>query len=401
MTDAYHLALLLASTALDACVLLIVVFAPARTPSGLGLYTLLTAACAILCMFLFKAAVLSQFGLNAFGLIHLAYLTLVVSLPVSALALLACEAAHAAHHKPRLFTKPARAALILTLTAAPVGVYASFVEPFQLQVESATLALPPERIGIRPIRVGILADLQTNLVTDYEHAAVDRLLAFQPDLILIPGDVFQGSDRQFELQAAPLQHLFQRLHAPGGCFVVEGDVDANTNRLQRVTHNTCVQMLHNQVAHVSIGDRQITLGGVGLDYNSPAALDVIAKLESHPGTEDIRILIAHRPDVALALKPGSRIDLVVAGHTHGGQIVIPGIGPILTLSHVPNNVAAGGLHAIHANPIYVSRGVGCERGQAPRIRLFCPPELTNLTLASRAQTHAPDAGQTRNVPGIN
>jgi predicted MPP superfamily phosphohydrolase len=43
-------------------------------------------------------------------------------------------------------------------------------------------------------------------------------------------------------------------------------------------------------------------------------------------------------------------------------------------------VAAGGLHAIDGNPIYVSRGVGCERGQAPRIRFFCPPEISLLTL---------------------
>ena len=82
----------------------------------------------------------------------------------------------------------------------------------------------------------------------------------------------------------------------------------------------------------------------------------------------------------MELLPQSRIDLVVSGHTHGGQIVVPFFGPIMTLSHVPRSVAAGGLHQIDGNYIYVSRGVGCERMQAPRIRFLCPPEISLLTL---------------------
>ena len=78
--------------------------------------------------------------------------------------------------------------------------------------------------------------------------------------------------------------------------------------------------------------------------------------------------------------PSSRIDLVVAGHTHGGQVVVPGFGPIITLSGVPRAVAAGGLHEMNGNRIYVSRGAGSEQGQAPRIRLFCPPEVSILEL---------------------
>lgn len=52
----------------------------------------------------------------------------------------------------------------------------------------------------------------------------------------------------------------------------------------------------------------------------------------------------------------------------------------MTLSDVPRPVAAGGLHSLLENRLYVSRGVGCERGQAPRIRFFCPPEISLLQL---------------------
>jgi GH43 family beta-xylosidase len=110
---------------------------------------------------------------------------------------------------------------------------------------------------------------------------------------------------------------------------------------------------------------------------------VVDRLESEPG-DDIRILLSHRPDVVLGLRRDSRIDLVVAGHTHGGQIVVPGFGPPMTLSNVPRAVAAGGLHRINENAVYVSRGVGCERRQAPRVRFLCPPEVSLIALQSQS-----------------
>jgi uncharacterized protein len=141
--------------------------------------------------------------------------------------------------------------------------------------------------------------------------------------------------------------------------------------------------LVNAVVRVEVGDRRVLIGGIELDYKSSGALDVVHRLETTAGDVDIRILLAHRPDAVFNLYPTSRVDLVVAGHTHGGQIVVPGFGPLVTLTGVPREVAAGGLHTIGANPIYVSRGVGCERGQAPRIRFFCPPEVTLLTVGAR------------------
>lgn len=66
--------------------------------------------------------------------------------------------------------------------------------------------------------------------------------------------------------------------------------------------------------------------------------------------------------------------------THGGQVQIPLFGAPLTLSSVARDVGSGGLHELEGRRIYVSRGVGCERGAAPRIRFLCPPEVSLLTL---------------------
>ena len=95
----------------------------------------------------------------------------------------------------------------------------------------------------------------------------------------------------------------------------------------------------------------------------------------------MHLVLVHRPGAGLeALAPDSPLDLVIAGHTHGGQVVVPGFGPPLTLSTAPRHLAAGGLNRVDGNAVYVSRGVGMERKWAPRVRLFCPPEVTLLTL---------------------
>jgi uncharacterized protein len=76
------------------------------------------------------------------------------------------------------------------------------------------------------------------------------------------------------------------------------------------------------------------------------------------------------------------VDLVVAGHTHGGQLQLPLVGPPMIASRVPRDVGAGGLHVLDGRRIYVSRGVGVERGQSPNLRLGAPPEVAVVTLTS-------------------
>jgi predicted MPP superfamily phosphohydrolase len=71
---------------------------------------------------------------------------------------------------------------------------------------------------------------------------------------------------------------------------------------------------------------------------------------------------------------------MLSGHTHGGQVALPWIGPIFTNSPLPNRIGAGGLHERAGTRLYVSRGVGMEAGFAPPIRFLCRPEISLLIL---------------------
>lgn len=378
MSQVPFVAVVAASTLADALVAGLFLFAP-RREGVLGVRQVGLAILATGLAFVGKVAILTGMGLHGFGLIHLVYADAVVMVPLLGLAILV-----ASRLSPRRrATFPVRLAAWASLGLAGVGVYATEIEPFRLQVETASATVNPAREGKDPVRIGILTDLQTTRVTDYERGAIDRLMALKPDLILLPGDIFQDTHEAFERELPALRELLGRLSAPGGVFLVQGDVDQPAARLAKIAEGTNIIPLHNRVETVTIGDRRVTIGGVELRYDRPDALRVASRLETEEGDGDIRILLSHRPDSALGLEPGSRIDLVAAGHTHGGQIVIPFFGPPVTLSRVPRAVAAGGLHAIAGNAIYVGRGVGCERAQAPRIRFLCPPEIALLTLEGR------------------
>jgi uncharacterized protein len=319
-----------------------------------------------------KGLLLLELGVeHHFGVMHVLWLDFAVVLPLAAalLGLLAWRHGGAT----------VRALVALGLLAAPVGAYASFIEPNRLVVAHATTRLSPERAGADPVRVALLSDVQFEEVGNHEREAVARLMAQRPDVIVLTGDYHQGSRAMFERQLPAIHRLFARLHAPGGVFAVQGDVEGPDD-FRRTFAGTGVRTLFNEVARTRVGDRDITIGGVQLAYWRSAARDFTRRFERLSGDRDVRILVAHRPDVVNLLTPHTRVDLLAAGHTHGGQLQLPLIGPLSTASGVPRNVAAGGLHVLDGRALYVSRGVGVERGQAPRLRLGAPPEIPIVTL---------------------
>lgn len=368
------LPLLMACGIADLVVGAVILLLPLRGDGPIRSWRLLAAAAGVLAAFVVRIPALLGLGVHRFGWVYIAFIDLAAVGPGLCLLALAI---------PRIrgrLTAPARWLAAIGILPAAVGGHATFVEPFRLRIETATVAVSAARAGSHPVTVAVLTDLQTDRVTDYERTAIDRLLARKPDLILIPGDILQVAPGDFEERAVAMRELLGRLDAPGGVFVVQGDIDRSPDQLLHLIEGTRLRPLFNEIAETQVGDRRIAIAGVQLDYASPPARDIVRQLAERTDPATIRLVLAHRPDVALVLPESAEIDLVVAGHTHGGQIVIPGFGPPLTLTKVPRRVAAGGLHAIDGHPIYVSRGVGCERGQAPRIRLFCPPEISLLTI---------------------
>jgi predicted MPP superfamily phosphohydrolase len=345
----------------------------ARTRGPLGLRTLilpLLVVGVLSAIAVVPAAALARTS-RPFTILHLGYLVVGLALPVLGLVLLVGSAARGARW-------PVWVVAVALLLPGPTTWYGTHVAPYRLGVERAEVQVPPERRGSDPVRVGVLSDLQTTHVTGYEQRAVTKLLGLRPDLILIPGDIFQGSDRQFEAQLPAFRRLLGRLRAPGGVYAVRGDTDRD-DRLDRLVVGTDIEILDYEVVGTTVGDRTIRIGGNELLWAPPPAVAMREELMAS-SPEDIRILLSHRPDVVLLLPEDAGVDLTVAGHTHGGQIALPVLGPLVTFSRVSRSVARGGLHEVGGNEIFVSSGVGMARLDAPQVRLLTRPAVGLVVL---------------------
>jgi predicted MPP superfamily phosphohydrolase len=317
-----------------------------------------------------------------FLVVHLVYLDAFVLLPGMGLLLLLL------HLRRRVeLARSVHWASVASLALIPIGFVATFVEPYRLVTERTSVPLARARAGTDPILIGVLADIQCTKVTDHERDAVARIVAAKPDLILIPGDLVQvGTHELPELQGA-MRELLAPLDAPLGVYFVQGNCES-MEKARRLLEGTRVRVLDNEIVELVHGDRRITLCGVELVTWSPRARAALERIEGAQGSDDVRIVVAHYPDVIYGLSVDSRVDLVVAGHTHGGQVQIPFFGPPITLAEVPRRIGAGGLNELDGRRIYVSRGLGWEHGFAPRVRFLCPPEVSLLRLETEGSVDA-------------
>lgn len=317
-------------------------------------------------------------GLGAFGVMNVVFRQLVVGLPLA--AALICLRAWRRGWAPSTSVW-GRVTVFGALLLAPLGLWMGVIEPNRLVVRHDRLTaagVPPGQT----LRIGVISDLQMgdDGPGAHEQAAVAALNAQHPDIVLIAGDIAQSSTAAFDRNLGELRALLASIEAPGGVFLVQGDVDERSE-LAALSQGTGVRWLSDQIATVTVAGTTVAIAGVDLAPTAPGARRIAEELEARPARDEVRILLGHRPDVVdLLPAEGSRTDLVVAGHTHGGQIALPFVGPLMTLSSVPRAVAAGGLHSMGDRQIYVSSGVGVERHQAPKIRLLDPPSVGILTV---------------------
>lgn len=307
--------------------------------------------------------------------INVAYCATTIAAPIAGLLVLALC-------RRRLVSFGARAIALIALVPAPIGWYATFVAPWQLVTERVSIGLPAARVITRPITIAVLSDIQTAKVGTHERAAVQRALDANPDLVLLPGDLIQVEDDELKDMILAFHDLVARLHAPLGVYAVVGNCES-VDTARQLLDGTPVRLLVNETVLVEHDGLRVRVCGVGLRTATAQVRDTLREFETLPGDDDVRIVLAHMPEAIDGLSPDSRVDLVVAGHTHGGQVQLPWVGPPLLLTGAPRAVAGGGLHQIDGRRVYVSRGIGWEHAGAPRVRFLCPPEVSVLTLLPR------------------
>ena len=247
------------------------------------------------------------------------------------------------------------------------------LEPRHVVVERKTIAINGLPDAFDGFRICQITDVHHGPFTGLEFIkkVVEKVNSLNPGLVVLTGDYVDHSSKYI----VPAVSALCRLKSSNGVLSVLGNHDhwMDANLTQEVFNRYNVPVITNSHKLIEIKDKAICVAGVG-DLMEDSQ-DLKAAFYGVPA--DIpRILLSHNPDYAESMPASERVDLVLAGHTHGGQVRMPfSIAPI-TMSRYGQKYA-GGLVRSASSQVYVSRGIGVV---GLPVRFNCPPEITIITL---------------------
>lgn len=284
-----------------------------------------------------------------------------------------------------LFANFIRGGLSLTCGVAAAGfAYATILETSTIVTETVDFRLPRLAPTFDGFRVAQISDLHFRPYTGEKEiaAAVKAVNDARPDVIVLTGDyvtstwIFHLGQRTAD-GIEDCAAILKDLHAPYGVYGILGNHDWGTDpeRIAETLRMAGISVLRNEAVPIERDGSRLWIVGADCAYFNHADLD--RALTGVPEDEPV-LLLAHEPDFAdfAAFYP---VDLQLSGHSHGGQIVAPGIGapylPRMGRKYIR------GRYQVRKLQVYTNRGIGV--GGAP-IRFNAPPEVTLARLYSAA-----------------
>jgi predicted MPP superfamily phosphohydrolase len=287
------------------------------------------------------------------------------------------------------FSFVSRLLLVLLLLAALAAVDAYLVEPRLLVTERVAVSIPSLPEDLVGFKIGVLSDLHLGLTpADRVRRAVQALLAMEPDVVVVVGD-FTGGDAG--TYGTSQSGGGSDLHEPKSSEECMDDIDYALESLKTAAKTAYgVPGNWDRWLEGGLGSEleSITMlinGGVlvapnlwlcGADDVLLGSPDIHRAIADAPNGA-IKILLAHEPEVADSVTPEHGISLQISGHSHGGQVRIPGVGPVF-LPPMGERYDMG-LYETPTHKVYTTRGIGMSH--IP-VRFMCPPEITLITLVA-------------------
>jgi len=270
----------------------------------------------------------------------------------------------------KILTKPAIAVFIAAIVGILSIMYGVFIEPYWIQINYVTLYT--NKLKQTTFRVVHFSDTHTDLKPRLEPRLAQIVNGLKPDIIVFTGDTINAA------RALPLfKQTLAALHAPYGKFAVQGNDDCWYWRRVDLFGTTGFVPLDKKKADVLKDTEMVSI--YGLDYKY---FDRVDKVLGKSDPQRFNILLFHSPRLIHSLK-NYPVDLYLCGHTHGGQVALPGYGALVTLSKFGKRYEAG-KYQVGNTILYVNRGLGME-GSHLRIRFFARPEITVFDIVPKKQ----------------
>lgn len=243
------------------------------------------------------------------------------------------------------------------------------VEPYWIETKEVTIESDQIPAQFDGKKIVFISDIHAGKY--FDQGRVDSLVAqvntLDPDLILLGGDYVDGESEYIQ----PTFKSLSKLKAPLGVYAVLGNKDPQYYTLDAIPQYG-LTYIGNKGTWIEEDGSRIRLGGVG-DYNNGAQLP--GYTTSVVSSQDFVILLTHNPDY-FPLVDKSKIDLVLSGHTHGGQVTFFGFWAPTTHSDYGNKYRTGVIKE-NGSTLIVSNGVGTT---ILPVRFFARPQIIVLNL---------------------
>ena len=278
--------------------------------------------------------------------------------------------------------------MITAVVALSIFIYAVFIEPYKLDIRKIDIHIPELPELFDGLTICHLTDLHIAYYGKMEAGLHEALMNIDADLCVITGDIVRKSAG---VQALP--SIFEGFNPSLGIYAVLGNGERklriSKSEMQADLAQWGIQLLCNNHNTIFREGKNLHIIGVDDPYSEVDDLDAAM---SGVSRDEFKILLAHSPDILMKIVDHP-VNLILAGHTHGGQIRLPFIGPLWLHCRYPLGFSDGyfGPDALismsgPANPglhMYISRGLG---GSGIRARLLCPPEIALITLRRKFQS---------------
>ena len=270
----------------------------------------------------------------------------------------------------------------ITLATIPVVIgccvfWGFFIEPNRLVVRHETIRIdgwPKELAGLR---IAVLSDIHAGSAFIDEkklRLIVERTNEQQPDLVVILGDYIAGNGRtSHTIEPAVFAPILRDLHARDGVYSVLGNHDwwYNGTKVSAALEQNGIKVLEDQFVEVNHQGSSFWLVGLADLWTRPQRIE--AALARVPEGQPV-IALTHNPDIFPHVP--QRVGLLLAGHTHGGQVQIPLIGSVIQPSDYGQRYVEG--HVFENNHhLFVTTGIGTS---IVPVRFNVPPEIVLLTV---------------------
>ena len=265
-------------------------------------------------------------------------------------------------------------ALLPQAIGTALVVYGFWVEPQRLTLTRQTFVSSKLNPNAPPLRLLHLGDLHIERLTDRERKLNELIRSIAPDVIVFTGDFLNLSYLRDPQAQADCRAVLREWSAPLGVYAVTGSpaVDRDES-VAAVLEGMPIRWLRDEAITLEHCGHRLDLIGLACTHKPFVDRPRLDAILNQLTARNFTLLLYHSPDLAPEAAEAG-VDLQLSGHTHAGQVRLPGYGALITGSLYGKELEAG-RKDVNGLTLYVTRGLGMEGKGAPRVRFFSPPEV--------------------------